>query len=166
MQLEETTSPQEKLDIQELYNGFTKVRELEAMTGASINLTIIAERGSVYAYTSKDYTNTTHQLTCKGYSPSSFPTTQGIIDDLTGTIEPLTQDVVIQTTESFITTCTVIGDDCKICGEGQLDQRAIWVGCSSKSPCSYWVHARCHLTITGLRLQYAIQAVMKYKVKV
>ncbi|CAG2200332.1 unnamed protein product [Mytilus edulis] len=87
-------------------------------------------------------------LTCnfpepaKDIPPSSFPTTQGIIDDLTRTIEPLTQDVVIQTTESFITTCTVIGDDCKICGEGQLDQRAIWVGCSSKSPCSYWVHAR------------------------
>ncbi|CAG2256324.1 unnamed protein product [Mytilus edulis] len=136
------------------------------MTGASINLTIIAECGSVYAYTSKGYTNTTTStstvqhmetndapqipsLTCnfpepaKDMTPSSFPSTQGIIDDLTRTIEPLTKDVVIQTTESFITNCTVIGDDCKICEEGQLDQRAIWVGCSSKSPCSYWVHARC-----------------------
>lgn len=78
-----------------------------------------------------------------GTSNTAFPTTQGIIDDLTRLLKPLTNEAESQTTDSFVKQITTIGDDCKVCNEGQLNQRVIWVGCSCKTTCSYWVHARC-----------------------
>ncbi|KAK3105293.1 hypothetical protein FSP39_021777 [Pinctada imbricata] len=31
---------------------------------------------------------------------------------------------------------------CRVCGEGQLERREIWIGCSHPS-CDYWLHAEC-----------------------
>lgn len=52
-----------------------------------------------------------------GTSNTAFPTTQGIIDDLTRLIKPLTNEAESQTTDSFVKQITTIGDDCKVCNE-------------------------------------------------
>lgn len=51
-------------------------------------------------------------------------------------------------------TQTLVFDDkekCRMCGEGELDKRALWVGCSQPK-CDYWVHACClHIKATSQR---------------
>lgn len=49
-----------------------------------------------------------------------------------------------QTTTSYVKDLYDINqDNCRICWEGQLDSRAIWVGCLSKDNCNHRVHAKC-----------------------
>lgn len=51
-------------------------------------------------------------------------------------------------------TQTLVFDDkekCRMCGEGELDKRALWVG-SSQPKCDYWVHVCClHIKATSQR---------------
>ncbi|KAJ8309743.1 hypothetical protein KUTeg_011608 [Tegillarca granosa] len=55
---------------------------------------------------------------------------------------PTKKDYGSQTTLSYLNTQTTDDDKCKICGEGELLEKALWVGCSMDT-CAYWVHCKC-----------------------
>lgn len=125
---------------------FTKAYELHIVRGAPVRVEVhVPNSDNRYLYRSDG-------LPAEKNQPKQSSVEQTQPGPSTGPRYPSPSRPVCQLDATTQTVSVYEEEDkCRMCGEGQLRTRALWVGCSQPK-CNFWVHARClHLRAKSQR---------------